>query len=72
MPFTAQNLQGLNTKTIEALLNKLKAKLTIGKLLDLKAKAQHLTPAGSPEEADEAYTYQWALNPAEVTTLLNG
>ena len=72
MPFTAQNLQGLNTKTIEALLNKLKAKLTIGKLLDLKARAQHLTPAGSPEEADEAYTYQWALNPAEVTTLLNG
>ena len=72
MPFTAQNLQGLNSKTIEALLNKLKAKLTIGKLLDLKAKAQHLTPVGSPEEADEAYTYQWALNPAEVTTLLNG
>ena len=72
MPFTAQNLQGLNTKTIEALLNKLKAKLTIGKLLDLKARAQHLTPAGSPEEVDEAYTYQWALNPAEVTTLLNG
>ena len=72
MPFTAQNLQGLNSKTVEALLNKLKAKLTIGKLLDLKAKAQHLTPVGSPEEADEAYTYQWALNPAEVTTLLNG
>ena len=72
MPFTAQNLQGLNTKTFEALLNKLKAKLTIGKMLDLKAKAQHLTPAGSPENADEAYTYQWALNPAEVTTLLNG
>lgn len=72
MPFTSQNLHGLNTKTFEALMNKLKAKLTIGKLLDLKARAQHLTPVGSPEEADETYTYEWALNPAEVTTLLNG
>ena len=38
----------------------------------MKAKAQNLTFVESADEADEAYTYEWALNPAEVTKLLNG
>ena len=72
MPFTAQTMRGVNSESIEALLHKLESKLSIGELLDMKAKAQGLTSVENAEEADEAYTYEWALNPAEVTKLLNG
>ena len=72
MPFTAQTMRGGNSESIEALLHKLESKLSIGELLDMKAKAQSLTSVENAEEADEAYTYEWALNPAEVTKLLNG
>ena len=72
MPFTAQTMRGANSDSIEALLHKLESKLSIGELLDMKAKAQSLTSVENAEEADEAYTYEWALNPAEVTKLLNG
>ena len=71
MPFTSQTLRGADATSIEALLHKLEAKLSVGQLLDLKAKAQNLMPVEKAEDADEAYTYEWALNPAEVTTLLN-
>jgi hypothetical protein len=54
------------------LLHKLEAKLSIGQLLDMKVKAQNLTVVENVEDADEAYTYEWALNPADVTKLLNG
>lgn len=72
MPFTSQTLRGANSEAIEALLHKLEAKLSIGQLLDMKAKAQNLALVENAEDADEAYTYEWALNPAEVTKLLNG
>ena len=72
MPFTAQTMRGVNSESIEALLHKLESKLSIGELLDMKATAQSLTSVENAEEADEAYTYEWALNPAEVTKLLNG
>ena len=71
MPFTSQTLRGADSTSIEALLRKLEAKLSIGQLLDMKAKAQNLVSVEKAEDADEAYTYEWALNPAEVTTLLN-
>ena len=72
MPFTAQTLRGADSASIEALLHKLEAKLSIGQLLDMKAKAQNLTVVENVEDADEAYTYEWAINPADVTKLLNG
>ena len=72
MPFTAQTLRGADGKSIAALLHKLESKLTIGQLLDMKVQAQSLTLIENADEADEAYTYEWALNPAEVTKLLNG
>jgi hypothetical protein len=50
----------------------LEAKLSIGQLLDMKVKAQNLTVVENVEDADEAYTYERALNPADVTKLLNG
>jgi hypothetical protein len=70
MPFTSQTLRGANSESIEALLHKIESKLSIGELIDIKVKAQNLTRADSADEADEAYTYEWALNPAEVTSLL--
>ena len=72
MPFTAQTIRGADSASVEALLHKLQSKLSVGQLLQLKAEAQHLTQVDSPDQADEVYTYQWALNPAEVTKLLNG
>lgn len=70
MPFTAQTLRGANSESVEALLHKLEAKLSVGELIEMKAKAQNLTIVASAGEADEAYTYEWALNPADVTKLL--
>ena len=71
MPFTAQTLRGADSESVEALLRRLESKLSIGQLLDVKAAAQHLTRVEQPEAADESYTYEWALNPAEVTKLLS-
>lgn len=71
MPFTSQTIRGADSMSVEALLSKLEAKLTIGELLDWKAMAQNIEPAATAQEADEAYTYEWALNPADVTRLLN-
>lgn len=71
MPFCFQNIQGCDFTAVNALLQRLRNKLSIGQLLEIKAEAQHLSPAPSPDEADEAYTYEWALNPAEVSALLN-
>lgn len=71
MPFTSQTLRGADTTSIETLLHKLETKLSVGQLLDMKAKAQNLVPVEKAEDADETYTYEWALNPAEVTKLLN-
>lgn len=70
MPFTAQTLRGANSASVEALLHKLEAKLSVGESVEMKAKAQNLTIVASTGEADEAYTYEWALNPADVTKLL--
>jgi hypothetical protein len=72
MPFTAQTIEGVNEESVEALLHRLEAKLSVGELLDIKAKAQNLSVTQKAEEADEVYTYEWALNPAEVTKLLSG
>ena len=71
MPFTSQVIHDADSASIEALLHRLENKLSIGELLAMKAEAQHLTLVTSPADADEAYTYDWALNPAEVSTLLN-
>ena len=70
MPFTAQTLRGADKAAIEAMLHKLEHKIKIGQLLEIKAKAQNLSLVEKPEDADEAYTYEWALDPADVTNLL--
>lgn len=70
MPFTGHTLRDLNGNVVEALLKRLKEKLSVGQLLDLKREAQGLTLIENPKEADEVYTYEWALNPANVSMLL--
>lgn len=70
LPFTAQTLRGCSTATVEALLQRLEAKTSIGELLKLKAEVQGLTLVDDATEADEAYTYNWALDTAAVSNLL--
>jgi hypothetical protein len=69
MQFSGQIVQNLDTRNIEAIMKKLDSKLTIGKLLQMKAEAQHLQIVETPG-ADEVYTTAWALNTAAVTKLL--
>mgnify|MGYP006916033514 CR=1 FL=1 len=71
MPFTTQTTGRADRRAIEALLKRLEEKTSIGQLQQLKAKAQNLDIAENPDLADEQYTYQWALNPTEVSQLLN-
>ena len=70
MPFTGQTIKDCNREAVGLLLQHLKEKLSIGQLLDLKREAQGLTSVNDPSKADEAYTYEWALNPTEVTAML--
>lgn len=71
MPFTSQTIKGCDTYSVEMLLHKLESKLSVGELLELKAAAQNLYVVDTPDSADEVYTYEWALNPADVSLLLS-
>lgn len=70
MPFGGQVVQNLSRVGIEAILEKLKSKLSIGELLTIKAEAQGLALVENEADADEAYTPTWAMNTAAVTQLL--
>lgn len=70
MPFTAQTLCGADRTSVEALLKRLNNKMTIGELLFMKADCQGLEIVNNVRDADESYTYEWALNSAEVSKLL--
>lgn len=72
MSFAGQIVQGMNNKTVEALLNKLDAKLKIGELLQMKAEVQGLIKVQNPEDADEVYDEKWALNTAQVNQFFMG
>ena len=70
MPYGGQNVLALNTAGINAFLKKLAAKPTVGQMLRAKAEVQHLTVTDNRDSADEAYTYQWALDTAAVASVL--
>jgi hypothetical protein len=57
--------------SVEMLLHKLESKFSVGELLEMKAAAQNLSVVDTPDSADEVYTYEWALNPADVSLLLS-
>lgn len=69
MPFEGQVVQNMNTETVTTLLKKLESKITVGKLLTIKAEAQGLIETDAAS-ADEVYTVEWARNTAAVTALL--
>ncbi len=72
MPFTSQVVTKMDTSALGSLLRRLKNKLKVGELLQLKAQAQGLTLTDNLEEADEKlrYTYTWALDASAVSKLL--
>lgn len=67
--FTSQIVQELDSRCVEAIMHRLEEKMSVGELLEMKAKVQHLELVGSAETADESYTYEWVLNPAELLAL---
>jgi hypothetical protein len=71
MPFTSQTIQGKSSADVELFLERLSKKMTIGELLKIKAEAQSIEIIDNVDEADEKYTYEWALQPEEVSKLLN-
>jgi hypothetical protein len=70
MTFGGQVTQNLDLKGVQALLSKLKNKLSIGALLKIKAEAQNQTIMDNAQNADEIFDMQWAINTAAVTQLL--
>ena len=60
LPFQGQVAQALSISGVNALLEKLNSKFTIGNLLKLKAEAQGLQMENDPTLADEVYDMQWA------------
>lgn len=70
IPFEGQMASNLDLRTVKGLLAKLDSKLSVGRLLALKAEAQKMTLVDNSEDADEVYTMQWAINAAAVTQLL--
>ena len=71
MPFQEQTIFDYDPSDVKALIRRLEEKLTIGKLLEIKAKAQLLDIVQNAGDADESYTYDWALNPTDVSKLLD-
>lgn len=69
MPVGGQIVANMAAKNVETLIVKLKSKTSIGNLLAIKAQAQNIEIVDI-ENADEAYTMQWAMNTAAVTKLL--
>ena len=60
LPFQGQVAEALSISGVNALLEKLNSKFTIGNLLKLKAEVQGLQIENDPTLADEVYDMQWA------------
>jgi len=70
MSFNGQVITNLDTKGVEALLAKLDSKMTVGTLLEIKAKAQGLNIVDKSEEAELIYDSKWVLSGAVTKELL--
>lgn len=70
LDFGGQVVQNLDVHTVKALLSKLERKISVGRLLEVKANAQKLNHVLEPHLADEIYDRNWAQNTAAVTQLL--
>ena len=70
IPFTAQIVSQLDGRLVDSMLRRLEHKVSIGQLLEIKAKTENKILVSNPTDADELYTYEWALNSAEVARVL--
>ena len=70
MSFNGAITQHMDQAGLKALLNKLSNKLTVGKVLDLKASAQGMISVDDPEAADEVYDTRWIYQPGAISSLM--
>lgn len=68
--FGGQIVGNLDFKNVEAMLDKLNSKTTVGNILALKALAQGLVLIDDATNADEVYNTEWARDIAGITQLL--
>lgn len=69
MGFNGQVVQNLSFTTVEAMIDKLDAKIKIGDLLNLKAEVQGLELVSDSTNADEIYDLKWASNTGKVSNM---
>ena len=69
MPFDGQTSRTINREAVEGMLKRLDSKLSVGRLLTIKAEAQGMYITDTAD-ADEIYDRDWAINAAAVTKLL--
>ena len=69
-PFVGQTIWSLCFGDVEILLKKLSAKISVGEILKIKAKAQSLEVVETMENADFVYNVQWARKPENINSLL--
>lgn len=70
MPFDGQTVHNLDRDSVSALLLKLQSKISIGKILKIKAKAQFLEEVSDPTIADTIYNVAWARKIENLNSLL--
>lgn len=70
MPFSGQIARNMNFTTLSALMQKLQSRTTIGRALELKAKAENAVLAIDKDDADTVFDYSWALDTAKVSQYL--
>jgi len=69
-PFVGQTIWSLCFEDVETLLKKLSAKISVGEILKIKAKAQSLEVVETIENADFVYNVEWARKPENINALL--
>jgi hypothetical protein len=69
LPFSGQLAAGLNFEQVQALLARLNSKFNVGRLLEVKAKAQGMLITEEASQAEEQYGQNWVYDPAAVTAL---
>ncbi|GIZ14395.1 hypothetical protein [Capnocytophaga catalasegens] len=70
MPFDGQTVHNLDRDAVSAMLLKLQSKISIGKILKIKAKAQFLEEVSDPTIADTIYNVAWARKIENLNSLL--
>lgn len=70
MPNSTQRLEQLDIKGVEALLAKLRSKVSIGELLKIYAEARGCTISDDSADADRIFDLAWAADSSAVAALL--